>query len=124
MVRQYMIGSPNELVEAARIDGAGHWQVYWRIILPVSAPILGAFAIPHCLGVWNSYMWPLIVANDPAVQPIMVMLPNMTDPNVGFLPVWGTIMAGCTIATLPILVVFVIFQDKFIASVTVDAIKD
>jgi ABC-type glycerol-3-phosphate transport system permease component len=53
----------------------------------------------------------------------MVTLPNMTDPNVGFLPVWGTIMAGCTLATLPILVVFIVFQDRFMASATVGAVK-
>lgn len=123
MVRQYMRSIPNELIEAARIDGAGHWQVFWMVMLPVSAPILGAFAILHFLSVWNSYLWPLIVANDPAVQPIMVTLPNMTDPNVGFLPVWGTIMAGCTLATLPILIVFIIFQDRFMASATVGAVK-
>jgi ABC-type glycerol-3-phosphate transport system permease component len=124
MVRQYMQTVPNELIEAARVDGAGHWQVFTRIMLPVSAPILGAFAILHFLGVWNAYLWPLIVATDPIVQPIMVTLPNMTDPNIGFLPVWGTIMAGCSLATLPILVVFLIFQDHFIASATVGALKD
>ena len=124
MVRQYMQTVPNELIEAARVDGAGHWQVFTRVMLPVSAPILGAFAILHFLGVWNAYLWPLIVATDPAVQPIMVTLPNMTDPNIGFLPVWGTIMAGCSLATLPILVVFLIFQDHFIASATVGALKD
>ena len=124
MVRQYMQTVPNELIEAARVDGAGHWQVFTRVMLPVSAPILGAFAILHFLGVWNAYLWPLIVATDPAVQPIMVTLPNMTDPNIGFLPVWGTIMAGCTLATLPILLVFLIFQDHFMASVTVGALKD
>ena len=124
MVRQYMQTVPNELLEAARIDGAGHWQVFTRVMLPVSAPILGAFAILHFLGVWNAYLWPLIVANDPAVQPIMVTLPNMSDPNIGFLPVWGTIMAGCTLATLPILIVFLIFQDHFMASATVGALKD
>ena len=124
MVRQYMQTVPNELIEAARVDGAGHWQVFTRVMLPVSAPIIGAFAILHFLGVWNAYLWPLIVATDPAVQPIMVTLPNMTDPNIGFLPVWGTIMAGCTLATLPILLVFLIFQDHFMASVTVGALKD
>jgi ABC-type glycerol-3-phosphate transport system permease component len=124
MVRQYMQTVPNELIEAARVDGAGHWQVFTRVMLPVSAPILGAFAILHFLGVWNAYLWPLIVATDPAVQPIMVTLPNMTDPNIGFLPVWGTIMAGCTLATLPILIVFLVFQDHFMASATVGALKD
>lgn len=124
MVRQYMQGVPSELIEAARIDGAGHWQVFTRIMLPVSAPILGAFAIIHFLGVWNAYLWPLMVANDPNVQPIMVTLPNMTDPNIGFLPVWGTIMAGCSLATLPILIIFLVFQDHFMASATVGAVKD
>ena len=124
MVRQYMQTVPNEQIEAARVDGAGHWQVFTRVMLPVSAPILGAFAILHFLGVWNAYLWPLIVATDPSVQPIMVTLPNMTDPNIGFLPVWGTIMAGCSLATLPILLVFLVFQDHFMASATVGALKD
>jgi ABC-type glycerol-3-phosphate transport system permease component len=124
MIRQYMIGIPNELLEAARIDGANHWQVFWRIMLPVSAPILGAFAILHFLGVWNAYLWPLIVANDPSAQPIMVSLPNLTDPTIGYLPVWGTIMAGCVLATLPILIVFVIFQDRFMASAVVGAVRE
>lgn len=124
MIRQYMLGIPNELLEAARIDGAGHWQLFWRIMVPVSSPILGAFAILHFLGVWNSYLWPLLVANDPHVQPILVTLPNLTDPNIGFLPVWGTIMAGCVLATLPILLVFVAFQDRFMASVVVGAVRE
>jgi ABC-type glycerol-3-phosphate transport system permease component len=124
MIRQYMLGIPNELLEAARIDGANHWQVFWRIMLPVSAPILGAFAILHVLGVWNAYLWPLIVANQPSVQPIMVSLPDLTDPNIGYLPVWGTIMAGCVLATLPILIVFVIFQDRFMASAVVGAVRE
>ncbi len=124
LIRQYMLGVPDEMLEAARIDGATQWQVFWRIMMPVSAPILGAFAILHFLGVWNAYLWPLLVANDSHVQPIMVTLPNLTDPNLGFLPVWGTIMAGCVLATLPILVVFVAFQNRFMASVVVGAIKE
>ena len=124
MIRQYMLGVPNELLEAARIDGAGHWQLFWRVMVPVSSPILGAFAILHFLGVWNSYLWPLLVANQAKVQPILVTLPNLTDPNIGFLPVWGTIMAGCVLATLPILVVFVAFQDRFMASAVVGAVRE
>lgn len=124
MIRQYMLGIPDEMLEAARIDGANHWQVFWKIMVPVSSPILGAFAILHFLGVWNAYLWPLLVANDSHVQPIMVTLPNLTDPNLGFLPVWGTIMAGCVLATLPILAVFVAFQDRFMASVVVGAVRE
>jgi len=124
MIRQYMLGIPDEMLEAARIDGASHWQLFWQIMVPVSSPILGAFAILHFLGIWNAYLWPLLVANDPKVQPIMVTLPNLTDPNLGFLPVWGTIMAGCVLATLPILFVFVAFQDRFMSSVVVGAVRE
>lgn len=124
LIRQYMLTVPNELLDAARIDGAGHWKVFWQIMVPVSAPILGAFAILHFLGVWNSYLWPLVVANDVAVQPIMVVLPNLTDPFVGFLPAWGEIMAGIVLATLPVMAFFIAFQDKFMSSVVIGAVKE
>jgi len=124
LMRQYMLGIPSALLEAARIDGANHWQLYWRIMVPASAPILGAFAILHFMGVWNDYLWPLVVATERAIQPIMVVLPNLRDPHIGFLPVWGTIMAGSVLATLPIVAVFVAFQDKFMSSVVIGAVKE
>lgn len=124
LVRQYMLTIPNALLESARIDGASHWQLYWHIMLPTSAPVLGAYSILHFLGVWNSYLWPLVVATDRKIQPIMVVLPNLRDPVIGFLPVWGTIMAGAVLATLPIVVVFVAFQDKFMSSIVVGAVKE
>jgi len=124
LMRQYMLGIPSALLEAARIDGANHWQLYWRIMAPASAPILGAFAILHFMGVWNDYLWPLVVATERSIQPIMVVLPNLRDPHIGFLPVWGTIMAGSVLATLPIVTVFVAFQDKFMSSVVIGAVKE
>ena len=124
LIRQYMFSIPSALLEAAHIDGANHWQLYWQIMVPTAAPILGAFAILHFLGVWNSYLWPLVVATERAIQPIMVVLPTLRDPVIGFLPVWGTIMAGSVLATLPIVVVFIVFQDRFMASVVVGAIKE
>lgn len=124
LMRQYMRGVPTALLDAARVDGAGHWQLYWDIMVPSAAPVLGAFAILHFLGVWNSYLWPLVVVTKAALQPIMVVLPNLTDPHIGFLPVWGTIMAGVVLSTLPVVLVFVAFQEKFISSVVVGAVKE
>jgi multiple sugar transport system permease protein/arabinosaccharide transport system permease protein len=122
-LRQYMLSIPTELLEAAQVDGAGHFTVFWRIMIPVSAPALGAYAILHFLGMWNAYIWPSLVAQKPSVQPIAVMLPTFVDPVMGFLRSWGTTMAGSVLATLPILIVFVLFQDKFMSSVTVGAVK-
>ena len=124
MMRQYMLSIPTALLESARIDGANHWRLYWSIMVPVCAPVMGAFAILHFLGVWNSYLWPLVVAIERDIQPIMVVLPSLRDPYIGFLPVWGTIMAGCVMAILPVVIVFIAFQDKFMSGVVVGAIKE
>jgi ABC-type glycerol-3-phosphate transport system permease component len=123
LIRQYMLTIPDELIEAARLDGAGQLTIFLRIILPVSSPVLSAYAILHFLHVWNAYLWPTLVATDDAVKPIMVALPELVDPLIGFLPIYGTIMAGCVLATLPLAVVFFIFQDKFMSSVTIGAVK-
>ena len=123
LMRQYMLDIPDELLEAARIDGASHFGVYWRIMLPVCKPILGAYAILHFMGTWNAYTWPSIVAQRTYIQPIMVVLPNLTDPDYGHFRLWGTIMAGCTLSIIPILIVFVRFQDFFLTSMTIGSLK-
>ncbi len=123
LIRQYMFSIPDELLDAARIDGAGQLTVFLRIVLPVSAPVLGAFAILHFLAEWNAYLWPSMVATSDRVKPIMVALPQLVDPTIGFLPIYGTIMAGCVIATLPLLAIYLRFRDSFLASATAGSIK-
>jgi len=123
LIRQYMLTIPDELIDAARVDGAGQVSIFLRIILPVSSPVLSAYAILHFLHVWNAYLWPTLVATNDAVKPIMVALPELVDPLIGFLPIYGTIMAGCVLATLPLAIVYFIFQDKFMSSVTIGAVK-
>ena len=124
MIRQYMITIPTSLIEAAKLDGASDWRVFWRIAVPTAAPVLSAFAILQFLAMWNNYLWPSVVANDPSVASIMVILPTLRDPNLGFLPIWGPIMAGCVLTTLPILIVFLVFQRRFIDGVVVGAIRE
>ena len=123
MVRQYMLSLPDELLEASRLDGANRWQQFWQIVVPLSAPVLGAFAILHFIGRWNDYLWPLIVVTDPDVQPIMTLLPTIKDPIVGFFTPWGMVMAGCVLITLPLVAVFLLFQDKFMSGVVAGATK-
>lgn len=123
LIRQYMRDIPDSLMEAAKIDGAKTIYIMAKIVVPMSKPVLGAYAILHFLGVWNYYPWPMMVATKAKVQPIVVALPNLVDPVVGFLPVWGTIMAGCTLATLPFIILYVRFQDSIISGVVAGAIK-
>lgn len=123
MIRQYMLSIPDDLLDAARLDGATIWQQLWQIIMPLSSPVLGAFAILHFIGRWNDYLWPLVVVTDPDVRPIMAMLPTIKDPLVGFFTPWGMLMAGCVIVTIPLVTVFLLFQDKFLSGVVIGATK-
>ncbi len=123
LIRQYMLSIPDALIESARIDGANYWTIFWRIMVPVSAPILGAFAILQFMASWNDYLWPSIVILEQDIQPIMIVLPRLTD-ETGFQKVWGTIMAGNTLATIPIMLVFIKYQDRFMSSMTVGAVKE
>jgi len=122
-IRQYMLTIPDELIEAAWVDGAGHFTTFWRIMLPASAPALGAFAIMHFMGMWNNYLWPMMVATKKEFQPIVVVLPQLVDTQIGFVPEWGLIMAGGVLSTLPIIIVFLAFQDWFLKSVVIGAVK-
>jgi ABC-type glycerol-3-phosphate transport system permease component len=122
-IRQYMLSIPDELIEAAWVDGAGHFTTFWTIMLPASAPALGAYAIMHFMGMWNNYLWPMMVATKKEFQPIVVVLPQLVDTQMGFVPEWGLIMAGCVLSVLPIIVVFLAFQDWFLRSVVVGAVK-
>ncbi len=124
MVRQYMLAIPDSLIEAARLDGANEWQIFWKIMAPVSTPVLSVFAILHFLGMWNSYLWPQVMANTQAVAPLALTLPTLTDPVMGIVPIYGTIMAGSVLATVPLVLIFLRFQDKFITGVTFGAAKE
>lgn len=123
MIRQYMVGIPDSLIESARIDGAGHMRTFISIVMPVASPIVSAYAILHFLNVWTDYTWPLLVATKSTVMPIMVSLPTLVDSVVGFIPVWGTIMAGSVLCSLPLILVFILNQDKLMSSVVLGAVK-
>ena len=104
--RQYMLWIPDELIDAARIDGAGLFTLFWRSIAPVASPVLGACATLHFLSERNAYLWPSMVATRDAVKPIMLALLQLVGPTIGFLPIYGTIMVGCGAVTIPLLLVF------------------
>lgn len=124
LMRQYMLSIPNELIESARMDGAKHFRIYRSIILPISTPILGALAILTFLGKWNDYLWPLVMVNKPEKLPIMVLLPLLNDTDNQFFIPLELILTGCVMVTVPLIIVFLIFQDKFMASATVGAVKE
>lgn len=123
LMRQYMVTIPDSLVEAARIDGASDFFVFRKIIVPVSVPAIGALAILQFLSKWNELLFPKIMLTKERLMPIMVILPTLNEIDSARSVPWELVLAGCTLVTLPLIVVFLLFQDKFLSSVTLGAVK-
>lgn len=110
---------PKELDEAARMDGAGWFTIYRRIIVPISGPTFSTVAIITMLPAWNSYLWPLMVIQRENLRPVSVGMQYFFQLN----PDWGEIMAYATMITVPVLIIFVIFQRSFVASLASSGVK-
>ena len=123
LMRQYMVTIPDSLIEAARIDGAGDFTVFRRIIIPTSTPSIGALAILQFLSKWNELIYPKTMLTDDELMPIMVILPTLNEIESARSVPWELVLAGCTLVTVPLIIVFLIFQNKFLSSVTLGAVK-
>ncbi len=121
MVRQYMRTIPKDLDEAARIDGASYWQVYWRIILPLSAPALAVVAVFTFLWTWNDFFAPLLYLDDQEMFTVALALATFVR-RVGNVP-WNEMMAANLIAIVPVLIVYFFAQNKLIGGIASVGIK-
>lgn len=124
MLKQYMDSLPDTLIDAAKIDGAGHFCIFRKIILPLVKPALGALAILTFLGKWNDYLWPHTLLTKTEVMPIMVILPTLNTSTSTYSIPWQMVLSGCTIVTLPVVIIFLAFQEQFMSSVTIGAVKE
>lgn len=120
LLRQFFMGLPNELFEAAIIDGAGVWKVYWSIMLPLVRPALSALGIVSFMGSWNNFFYPLIFLNSTNNFTVPILL-NMFK---GLYSVdWPDMMAASTIAVFPVLIAYLIGQRYIIEGITLTGIK-
>jgi multiple sugar transport system permease protein len=120
LLRQYMLAIPDELLDAARIDGAGEFKVFWKVVLPLCGPALAATAIFTFTYAWEDFLWPLIVvsSSDHYTAPLglaLFVVKNRTS--------WNLLMAGSVVATLPMVVMFLIFQRRFIQGISMTGLK-
>lgn len=123
MMRQHMYSIPDVVLDAGRIDGAGEFRLFMNIVLPISRPALGALAILQFLSKWNDFLYPKIMITKAKLMPIMVILPTLNEIDSARSVPWELVLSGCTMVTIPLLIVFLIFQDKFLSSVTLGAVK-
>jgi ABC-type glycerol-3-phosphate transport system permease component len=121
LLRQYFLGLPQELFDAANLDGAGPYQTFLRVVLPMSRAPLGALGIYLFLGAWNAYFWPLLVLTEPATRTLPIGLRSFLDAELGI--EWGLLMAASTLASLPALVAFAVAQKQLISSFVMSGIK-
>jgi len=116
---QFFKSLPVELDEAARIDGAGHFTIYRRVIMPLSGPVVATVAILTFLPIWNSYLWPLMVTQTEDSRPVMVGVSFFFQINTA----WGEMMAYLSIITIPVLILFLLLQRTFVESIAASGVK-
>lgn len=117
LLRQHFLTLPPSILEAAEIDGAGHWRRLWQIIVPVSVPSIATVALVTVVSEWNDYIWPLIITDRPETMTLPVgltLLQNSEGNGAG----WGILMAGAVLVIVPILLVFAALQRYIVAGLT------
>ena len=120
LVRQYAQSIPDDLLEAARLDGAGEWRIFVRIVLPLLKPIIVTLAIFTFLASWNDFMWPLIVLSDQAWQTAPVALAGLSREHVQDNEL---MMAGAVVTIVPVLILFLVLQRQYIRGLLLGAVK-
>lgn len=121
LMRQFMEGVPDELLDAGRIDGLSEFGLFWRVALPLVRPALAALCIFTFLGNWNAFLWPLIVTQDRLMRTLPVGLALFSYGEAGAR--WELIMAGASIATIPVLLLFAVFQRQIIRGIALTGLK-
>ena len=121
LMRNHFLSLPTEVLEAARMDGAGPWRMLRKVVLPMSWPTLVAFSLITIVNEWNEYLWPFLMADDEATAPLPVGL-TLLQNNEG-LSNWGPVMAGTILVMIPVLIVFLLLQRHMIKGLTSGAVK-
>ncbi len=121
LMRQFMLSIPDDLLQAARVDGAGEYRIFARVVMPLCGPALATLGIITFLGAWNGFLWPLVVATteDLYTLPVALALFAIGQQETNF----GLLMAGSLVVILPVLILFVILQRYFTAGIATTGIK-
>lgn len=120
LLRQFYLGMPKDLEDAAFVDGCGFWGVYWHVILPLSRPILAALAVFFFLANWNSFLWPLTITQNQDLWMIQVAIASFQTQYAG---AWNYIMAAATVAAIPTMALFFVFQRQLVESIKTSGFK-
>ncbi|MFD1716673.1 carbohydrate ABC transporter permease [Georgenia deserti] len=120
LFRQHFRSLPISVLEAAELDGAGHWRRLWRFVVPMSAPTIAAVSLVSLVTDWNEYLWPMLVTDNARVMTLPVGLTLLQD--IDGMQNWGVLMAATVVVTVPMLVFFLILQRRLVAGLTAGAV--
>jgi sn-glycerol 3-phosphate transport system permease protein len=123
LLRQQFLTLPASIMEAAELDGAGHWKRLTRIVVPISTPAIATVALVSIVFEWNEYLWPLVIVSDPNMMTLPVGLTLLQNSESGA-DGYGLVMAGTVLVIVPVLVVFAAFQRYIVSGLTQGAVKD
>jgi multiple sugar transport system permease protein len=121
LTRQFMYSIPDELLEAARIDGANEWRIFWQVVLPITVPVLATLGILTFLGSWNSFLYPLVMAQEPNMYTLPVALATFATGQ--HQADHGMLMAGSVVLVVPILIIFILFQRWITEGIATTGLK-
>jgi multiple sugar transport system permease protein len=122
MMRQFILTLPDELLDAARIDGANEFRIYWQIILPLTGPALATLGVFNMISVWNSFLWPLLIAQSPDLYTVPLALNNLRTYGMEA-QVLNLQMAGTVASVIPTLIVFIFLQRYFTQGIALTGLK-
>ena len=121
LMRQFMLGVPNELLEAARMDGANEFRIFWSVVMPIATPVLATLGILTFLGSWNSFLYPLVMAQEPQMYTLPVALATFATGQ--YQADHGMLMAGSVILVVPVLIIFILFQRWITEGIATTGLK-
>jgi multiple sugar transport system permease protein/arabinosaccharide transport system permease protein len=119
-MRQYSTTVPNELLDAARVDGASEWQIFWRVAFPLLMPGIAVIAILGFTGAWNDFFWPLLVLTDTSMWLVNIAVAALVGP---YDFQYGILLSAATLGSIPVIIVFLFFQRRLITGITSGAFK-
>ncbi len=120
IMRQFFLTIPDELEDAARIDGANHWQIYWRVMLPLSGPALATLGTFTFMSFWNSFLYPLVITRSQDMRTLPVGLSVFRNT---FVTEWTLLTAGLVMSLIPVIIAFLLGQRYFVRGITMTGIK-
>jgi len=121
LLRQHFLSLPREVLDAARVDGAGHLRTLFSVVLPMSRPVLATLVLLTVVSRWNDYLWPLIITNTTEMRTLSVGIALLFQKETGTL--WGVVMAGTLYVVLPVLVLFLVLQRHIVEGIAAGAVK-